>query len=204
MLTNLKKIAHHVDFVLSFSCTPFEPGKEHLRVIKTDDEFYIQIGTVYVAKRNLKSIINALEVIKKECISEINGTFFEDHYQPHHNHEDDAKYDPEEHNPYSFIKYCIIEDTFKLNGYLEYLIEQFPSLQHKLTSGLSMVFKENKLPVIKNGEISNMTATELADEGYLEDIKAASITETYYETILKLGEAAKNKAPISEILKLIE
>ncbi|HZK94373.1 MAG TPA: hypothetical protein VFC67_09215 [Prolixibacteraceae bacterium] len=167
------------------------------------DSMAKDISRTYLMKRRLEYAISNLESIRKYCLSEINGTFYDDFEKRWEGTDIEPKYTID--TPYEYI--LGIWDNHpspEIDIITKAFIECMGSLNTKVLFKMLEIcpeagpYKQNK-----DGEMvkSNMSDCQIDDS-----LKAGSMLaaiEEYNERLIKIQEIAKNRGNLGQILTLI-
>ncbi len=162
------------------------------------------IGHTYIMKRRLEISISKLQSVSKYCLSELNGTFYEDHEKQYEDlHEEDYKYTSDE--PYNRI--LSIWDTHPSPD-IDINVKAFVDCYPTISTGLDKLFSSfcqeaGAYRKNKDGEIEKVT---IFDTQVAENLRSGfmlSAIEEYNDRIGLIHQIATERGSLSEILLLI-
>ena len=174
------------------------------RLEETDQAYRIYIlGETYLMLRHIEHSKSSLERIEKYCLSEINGTFYDDYEKQWEGTDIEPEYTAE--TPYKYIlgiwEHLPNPD---LGSDISEFIEKNCSIGTALTQGITKFFptagpyKQNS-----EGEIEKVSMLECQISDNMKAGSMLAALEDYNERLAKIREIAKNKGTLGEILKLI-
>jgi hypothetical protein len=150
------------------------------------------VGKIYLLKAELSNVIFKFERIKEYCISEINGTFYEDELDGW-----TEDYNPQKDNAHSYILRMFEDDDFILSDELKKYISSIADYNLQMTGALFGLL----------GEIGANTATSgrMLQEQYRQDYKTqANLLECYDSFLQQLKTLAETKGNLGQIIKFVE
>ncbi len=202
ILKQLSKDAKvHLWTLKAFAMNPIselkEMGMEHNTILTS-------VGEAYIMYEKLLSNIKKIERIQKYCLSEINGTFYND-FEKQWEDCDDCK---PEYTPETVYKYILGEWDNHPSPEIDYTVIAFVEVKAEFSTammgGFTKFFPEAG-PYKQNSE-GEMEKVSMLDFQVNDNLKAGSMLaniEEYNERIAKIKEIAKNKGNLGEILDLI-
>jgi hypothetical protein len=204
MIDLLKTISKDVNAHL-WMCESMGLNPLHLlRAPEHEHALLEDIGRTYLMKRHLEESIESLERIRKYCLSEINGTFYNDfEKQWEGNAEIEPKYTVD--TPYEYIlatweNYPNPEIGIELIAFVECSV----SMSIGLTKCLIDFFPEAG-PYRENNE-GKMEKVSLSDIQIDDNLKAGSMLsdiEEYNERLAKIKQIAIDRGNLGNIITLI-
>jgi len=164
------------------------------------------IGRTYLMKRRLEISIDNLESIRKYCLSEINGTFYND-YEKQFEQFEGSEIAPEytTDTPYEYIlRVWDNHPSPEIDIETKVFIECSASINTEIVFSILKFFP--KAGPYKEGEDGEMVKQNLSDCQIDDSLKAGSMlaaVEEYNERLVKIQEIAKNRGNLRQILTLI-
>ena len=197
-----KDVNAHLWMIEAMEFNPLHLNRPQLQ----QDTMLKSIGRTYLMKRRLECAISNLESIRKYCLSEINGTFYDD-YEKRWEQFEDSEIAPEytADTPYKYILGIWgHHPSPDIDLETKVFIECSASLNTEMIFSL-LKFCPEAGPYQKN-EDGEMVKSNLSDCQIDDSLKAGSMlaaVEEYNERLVKIQEIAKNRGNLGEILTLI-
>lgn len=167
----------------------------------------IMLAEFYMMWREVKQLIHILNLIYNRAVSELNGTYYEDH-EKQWDGVDGIKYNPEKDNLFQYILNCFDNDNFKMSDDLKNYIELSVELNLTLQKGMFKFIPEMEKALITvdtAGNAQPSTKEAMHQQTLKEDYETqCKLLEGYNSTIEKLKHLAETKGNIAEIIRLVE
>ena len=165
-----------------------------------------KLGETYLMMRHVEHAISSIERIQKYCLSEINGTFYDDYYKEWEGTDCESKYTAT--SPYEYI-FGIWDNlpTPEMNKDISDFIEKHCDLGNVMMGGLAKFFP-GIVPHKQNSE-GEMEPVSILDCQIDDNLKAGSMLadlEDYNERLLEIRKIAfckGNEGNLGDILNLI-
>lgn len=205
MISVLKKLSKdakvHLWTLKSFAMNPLhelkEIGMEHQTI-------FTAVGEAYIMYEKLLSNIKKIENIQKYCLSEIKGTFYDDHQKQLDGYDET----PPEYTPDTVYEYILNQWSWYPSPEIDHTVIAFVEVSAdfstRMTEGI-MKFFPTAGPY-KETTDGEMEKVELLDCQIDNNLKAGSMLaaiEEYNNRITTIKRIATEKGSISEILRII-
>lgn len=203
MINLLKKVTKEVNKHL-WMIEMFWFNKANIEMEDTHEEIILKsLARTYLMKREAEEATKCIERIKKYCLSEINGTFYNDFEKKYEGSDIEPNYNQD--TPYQYILGALEKEPSPEIGFeTKIFFEQYPSIGTKLLGGLvnfipeAGPYKQNEV-----GEMVKVSVTECEMDDNLKAGSMLSAIEEYNLRISKIKAIAKNHGNIGAILILI-
>lgn len=162
-----------------------------------------KLGGTYIMMRQVEHAISSVEQIQKYCLSEINGTFYDDFEKQWEGTDAESKYTAD--TPYQYILGIWDNLPFpEMNKDISDFIERHCNLSTVMLGGLEKFFPGIAPHKINSeGEMEKVSVLDCQIDDNLKAGSMLAAVEDYNERLAKIREIAKNKGNIGEILNLI-
>jgi len=161
------------------------------------------LGGTYLMLRQVENAKSSIERIHKYCLSEINGTFYDDLLKQWEGSDMEQAYNAE--MPYEYILGIWDNLPFpEMNLDISDFIEKHCNIGNALMGGLEQFFP-TIVPHKQNseGELEPVSFLECQIDDNLKAGSMLAAVEEYNERLAKIREIATNRGNLGEILNLI-
>lgn len=205
MINVLKKLSEdakvHLWTIEAMAMNPLHELKEIGLEHQTN---FTAVGEAYIIHKKLESSIKKIKNIQKYCLSEINGTFYNDFKKQYEG-------DEEVHSEYTtdtVYQYILGEwswhPALEIDHTIIAFVEVRADFSTRMTEGIMKFFPTSG--PFKQTTAGEMEKVSLLDSQIDNNLKAGSLLadiQDYNERIAKIKEIATNKGNLGEILNLI-
>lgn len=170
---------------------------------KQDNRFQM-IGETHLMMRKIRIIEKAVESMRKACLSEINGTYYEDCVKPYE--DDESEYDSEINNVYTnILMYWDFYPNPHIGDDIADMVDRYSEVSNALTSGLMSHFPGIK-PYAQNadGELEETTLTDVQISSSLKAGALLSGINVFNSRMQEIKEIAEQKGNLGTILELLK
>lgn len=162
-----------------------------------------KLGETYLMMRHVEHAMNSIERIEKYCLSEINGTFYDDFEKQWEGTDVEPNYTSE--TPYKYILGVWDNLPFpEMKKDISDYIQRHCDFSTAMMGGLTKFFPEAG-PYKQNSE-GEMEKVSILDCQIDDNLKAGAMladVEEYNERLAKIQEIAEKKGSLGEILDLL-
>lgn len=167
------------------------------------DNIIWRYSMISVAEHHAKLLYKFFKDMRKGCIEELEGVYFENHKPDYL--DDDEVITEDEYGFHGHYLFNINEGTFKISETLQYWIETHASIELAKTQAFRSYFKD--VPVIKsqNGVSEPATNQELEQAALSRSYPLQDFfLDLYPKKLERIKEIYETKGDVSEIIRIID
>ena len=206
MINLLKKLSGdakvHLWTIKAFAMNPLH---ERTQFGMDNQTIFTSVGEAYIMYEKLISNIKKIKNIQKYCLSEINGTFYNDFEKKWEKYDDcEPEYTPNDTVYQYILGVWDNHPSPEIDHTVIAFVEVKAEFNTAMMGGFTKFFPEAG-PYKQNAE-GEMEKVSMLDFQVNDNLKAGSMLaniEEYNERVSKIREIAKNRGNLGEILDLI-